>query len=79
MGRPTVALGNSGFVRALSQFCSFFFFFFFFNVSLMFNLEREREEEEQRERKVQNHNQAPSSELSTQSPTWGSSSQTVRS
>ena len=35
--------------------------------------------EGQRERETQNLRQAPGSELSAQSPTWGSNSQTVRS
>ena len=45
--------------------------------------ERERERERthvgegQRERKTQNPRQAPGSELSAQSPTWGSKSQTL--
>ena len=40
--------------------------------------ERERETpgEEQRERETQNTKQAPGSELSAQSPTWGSNSLT---
>ena len=39
----------------------------------------ERERERERERETQNLKQAPGSELSAQSPTWGSNSQTVRS
>ena len=35
--------------------------------------------EGQRERETQNLKQAPGSELSAQSPTWGSNSRTVRS
>ena len=55
----------------------------------MFILERETETERQRqsvsgagaerERKTQNLKQAPGSELSAQSPTWGLNSQTGRS
>ena len=49
----------------------------------MFIFERERERERavegQRERKTQNPRQAPGSELSAQSPMWGSNPQTVRS
>ena len=51
----------------------------------LFLRERERErdraraEEEQRERETQNPKQAPGSELSAQSLTWGLKSQTVRS
>ena len=44
--------------------------------------EREREGESQRKRethRIQSRLQAPGSELSAQSPTWGSNSQTVRS
>ena len=41
--------------------------------------ERERMGEGQRERETQNSKQAPASILSTQSPTWGSNSQSVRS
>ena len=50
----------------------------------MFTSERERERERerargegQRERETQNPKQAPGSELSAQSPTWGSNSQTT--
>ena len=39
----------------------------------------ERERERERERETQNLKQAPGSELSAQSPTWGSNPQTVRS
>ena len=55
--------------------------FYFFNVYL-FLREREREHgqgEEQRERETQNPKRAPDSELSAQSPTWGSNPQTMRS
>ena len=41
--------------------------------------QREIEREREREREIQNPKQAPGSELSAQSPTWGSNSQTVRS
>ena len=56
----------------------------FFDVYL-FMREREREKEcewergRERERRRQNPKQAPGSELSAQSLTWGSSSQIVRS
>ena len=57
-----------------------FFFNCFFNVYL-FLRERESESEQGRgkERGRQNPKQAPGSELSAQSPTWGSNSQAVRS
>ena len=51
----------------------------------MFIFERERDTdrawagEEQREKETQNPKQAPVSELSAQSPMWGSNSQTARS
>ena len=49
----------------------------------MFIFEKERDRapagERQRERETQNRKQAPGSELSAQSPTWGSNSRTVRS
>ena len=49
----------------------------------MFMFERERERENrggaERERETQNLKQAPASELSAQSPTWGSNSQSTRS
>ena len=54
-------------------------------VSFIFEREREREREteheqgRERERKTQNLKQAPGSELSEHSPTWGLNSQTVRS
>ena len=56
---------------------------FFFNVSL-FLREREREKrvgvgKGQTERETQNLKQDPGSELSAQSPMWGSNSQTARS
>ena len=41
--------------------------------------ERERTGEGQSEREAQNLKQAPGSELSAQSPKWGSNSQTMRS
>lgn len=56
------------------------FFFFFFNVYLFL---RERETECEpgsgRERGRQNPKQAPGSELSAQSPTWGLNPRTMRS
>ena len=49
----------------------------------MFIFERQRQsvsgEGAERERETQNLKKAPGSELSAQSPTWGSNSQTVRS
>ena len=49
----------------------------------IFIFEREREAEYEqgrgRERDTQNLKQAPGSDLSAQSPTWGSNSSTVRS
>ena len=41
--------------------------------------EREREREREGERERDNPKQAPGSELSAQSPMWGSNSQTLRS
>ena len=41
--------------------------------------ERGRERERERDRDTQNPKQVPGSELSAQSPTWGSNPQTVRS
>ena len=41
--------------------------------------DRVRVGEGQRERETQNPKQAPGSELSAQSPTWGSNPRTVRS
>ena len=63
-------------------FCLFVCLFFsFFN--FMFTFERERktkdEQERHRDRDIQNLKQAPGSELSAQSLTWGSNSQTTRS
>ena len=59
-----------------------FFIKNFFYVSL-FLRKRERDRvqagEGQRKRETQNPKQAPGSELSAQSPTWGSNSRTVRS
>ena len=50
-------------------------------VLFIFETERDRAEQQrgQRERETQNLKQAPGSELSAQSLTWGSNSQTVRS
>ena len=55
--------------------------FFFFSHFFIFETERETEHEQggRRERETQNRKQAPGSELSAQSPTRGSNSQTVRS
>ena len=67
----------------LPSFLSFFvllsfFVFYFFN--FLFIFERQNaSREEQRERETQNLKQATASELSAQSPTWGSNSGTVRS
>ena len=53
--------------------------------TFIFEREREREGERgrgggaERERETQNPKQAPGSELSAQSPTWGSNSQVMRS
>ena len=58
------------------------FFNFFFNVYFfIFGTERDRAwtGEGQRERETQNRKQAPGSEPSAQSPTWGSNSRTARS
>ena len=57
---------------------SFFFKFF----KCLFIFERERQSVSgggQRERETQNPKQTPGSELSAQSLTWGSNSQTARS
>ena len=57
------------------------FFFQFFNVLFISETERDRAwtGEGQREWETQNPKQAPGSELSAQSPMWGSNSQTPRS
>ena len=52
---------------------------FIFCVYFIFEKEREQAGEGKRERESQNLKQAPGSELSAQSPTRGSNSQTVRS
>ena len=52
--------------------------YYFFNVYL-FLRERTQAGEGQRERETQNLKQSPGSELSAQSPTWGSNSQIARS
>ena len=56
---------------------------FKFFYCLLFLRERERDREQavkgQREKETQNLKQAPGSELSGQSPTWGPNSQTARS
>ena len=53
---------------------------FFCNMYLLLrNREKAQAGEEQRERETQNPKQALDSELSAHSPTWGSSSQTMRS
>ena len=57
-------------------------FFHFFKCLFIFERERDREGvgEEQRKRETQNPKiEDPGSELSVQSPTWSSNSQTVRS
>ena len=59
-------------------FLVYFLFYFVFNVYL-FLRDREWAGEEQRERETQNPKQVPGSELSAQSPSWGSNPQTVRS
>ena len=60
---------------------SFFFFSFFFFKVYLFLGQRETAwmGEGQRERETQNRKQAPGSEPSAQSPTWGSNSRTARS
>ena len=65
---------------------SFFFFFdFFLMFYFIFERERERERDRQNvsrggaERETQNLKQAPGSELSAHSLTWGSNPQTTRS
>ena len=57
------------------------FFFIYFKKIYSFLKERDRAQTEvgQRERGTQNLKQAPGSELSAQSPTGGSNSQTARS
>ena len=74
----------------LNPFCQFFIKFFslknLFSVYL-FLRERQRQRQRQRqsvsvggaERERENLQQAPGSELSAQSPAWGSKSQTLRS
>ena len=76
----------------MNDFCFFFlinkliFYLKIFNIYL-FLRERETEKEREsvsrggaeREKDIQNQKQAPGSQLSTQSPTWGSNSWTVRS
>ena len=54
---------------------------YFFKCLFVFETERDRAwtGEGQRERETQNPKQAPGSELSAQSPTWGSNSRTARS
>ena len=56
--------------------------FFFFNVFNVYLFLRERDRaragEEQRENDTQNPKQAPGSEMSAQSPTWGLNSLEVR-
>ena len=48
-------------------------FYYFFNVYVYLRVrDRAREVEGQKERETQNLKQAPDSELSVQSPTWGS-------
>ena len=55
-------------------------FIYFFNVYLFLRQrETEHERGRVRERETQNLKQAPGSELSAHSPTWGSNSRAVRS
>ena len=64
-------------IARLQSLC-FFFLIFFFNVYLFLRQrETEHERGRGRERETQNLKQAPGSELSAQSPMWGSNSQTV--
>ena len=58
-----------------------FLVFLIFNVYFLRERERKRgiERGRGRERETQNLKQAPSSELSAKSPSWGLNSQTVRS
>ena len=62
-----------------------FYFLEALKIFFMFIFERERQTEcewrrcRERERETQNSNQAPGSELSAQSPTWGLNSRSVRS
>ena len=65
-------------LRSFGVVSDFFFSFLNFHLFLR-ERERERAGEGQRERETQNPKQAPGSELSAQSPTWGSNSQAVRS
>ena len=62
-------------------YLNMFYFLKFFNVYLFFERERDSVQagEGKRERETQNLMQAPDSELSAQSLTRGSNSQTVRS
>ena len=57
--------------------------FYFFNALCIFESERDRQRaragEGQRERETQNPQQAPGSELSAPSPTWGSNPRAIRS
>ena len=81
MKQSTVILNlyRSLFLRRSLYFFKFFYMFY------LFLRERERERESmsrggaERERETQNPKQAPSSELSAQSQTWGSNSWTMRS
>ena len=65
----------------LFYFIFLIFFFKFFSTFYLFLEQRETEHEwgRGRERETQNRKQAPGSELSAQSPTWGLNSRTVRS
>ena len=68
----------------LSKITEWFFFVFvfvFFLTFIQFLRDRERQSmrgEGQRQRETQNPKQAPGSELSVQSPMWGSNPQTLR-
>ena len=54
------------------------FFNFFYVYLFLRQRETEHEQGRVRERETQNLKQAPGSELSAQSPTWGSNSRTAR-
>ena len=63
--------------ESVSGFVYLFFFMFIFEKEE--DRDRVRVGEGQRERETQNPKQAPGSELSAQSPMWGSGPRTVRS
>ena len=64
------------FIQAIHIEHSFITLLFFFNIYSFFETLREAVQggEGQRERETQNWKQAPGSELSVQSPSWGSKS-----